>query len=774
MHRPLDVRNSWRQSRPIRHAVIGLAVITQFGAVWGCLGKDGPPPAPGVGAIELEVVPQLVRIAQGSEFVASIRLTRLGTFTGGVQLTATRFPEGVTVEFSPSNMIPPGVTTASVTVKVAPNAALGSPANPILIAALGDGVGYSSFFELTVILPSTAGVSGNLLPATYDLFPGQSLDGSVVIIRQGGFVGPVQVRLTDPFPAGITHTLVQEAGNPDRYLFRVTAASNVQPTSGSFGVEITGTGLPRPTLVNGLYRVLPAPTVTLSLTRSQLTTRAGSSDTTTVFSVRSNGNTGVLTYSLVGAPAGVTATFTADDITQSKAAVRVAATTATVPGTYNVSIRAGGTMNGAPFEASIPVQLRVLSPTGVDYTLILSDVSLAQGTTVTSNVGIIRTGGFSGTVNLSIGVAPGQSDPGELRLSVAPAAATGNSASISAAAGVSVMPGTYRYRLYSTSATLPDTLSVPFSVVVTAARRATTITIVQLVNGVPQAPTTDPLPAGASRSFAAVVQDQNAQVLVNEPVRWTSSNTAVADVNASGVVTGLAAGSATITATPVNNPNNIRGIVTITVTATAGSAVTHIEIEPTGALITAPGIQTYRARLFNAAGSQIAKDANGTVEFISSNPSIAEVTSTGVRSGVDTAAVSGKSGGSVMVTARYLVAGQLQRSDATSLVVNAPGTANSQGSVHISTAGDVRTLQRGQSVLFQLIVRNVAGQVVTSGLTPTFDLSDASISIAPATVGQPGFFYTMTAASNAPIGSSVLLRYTVPGASGSTRIQIAP
>jgi len=53
---------------------------------------------------------------------------------------------------------------------------------------------------------------------------------------------------------------------------------------------------------------------------------------------------------------------------------------------------------------------------------------------------------------------------------------------------------------------------------------------------------------GKSVQFSAVALDQNGQIVIGATFEWSSSNTAIATVSSTGVVTGVAAGSATITA----------------------------------------------------------------------------------------------------------------------------------------------------------------------------------------------------------------------------------
>jgi len=53
---------------------------------------------------------------------------------------------------------------------------------------------------------------------------------------------------------------------------------------------------------------------------------------------------------------------------------------------------------------------------------------------------------------------------------------------------------------------------------------------------------------GYNRSFSAAIRDTNGSTLTGIGVTWSSSNRAVAEVDSSGLVTGVAQGTATITA----------------------------------------------------------------------------------------------------------------------------------------------------------------------------------------------------------------------------------
>ena len=139
----------------------------------------------------------------------------------------------------------------------------------------------------------------------------------------------------------------------------------------------------------------------------------------------------------------------------------------------------------------------------------------------------------------------------------------------------------YDFRLTAFRGTLNkgavfNTLSNIATVTTPAAPTPTTVTV---------SPATATVAIGATQTLAATVKDQNGVVMSGQAVTWSSSNTAVATVNASGVVTGVAAGSATISATSsgktgsasltVNAPTAVPGVVTnLSATVTGPNSVT--------------------------------------------------------------------------------------------------------------------------------------------------------------------------------------------------------
>jgi hypothetical protein len=88
-----------------------------------------------------------------------------------------------------------------------------------------------------------------------------------------------------------------------------------------------------------------------------------------------------------------------------------------------------------------------------------------------------------------------------------------------------------------------------------------------VVTSVTVSPPSASVAPGGTAALEATVKDQNGNVMTGQTVTWSSNNTAAATVSSSGVVTGVAAGSATITATSSGKT----GTSSISVTASSGS-----------------------------------------------------------------------------------------------------------------------------------------------------------------------------------------------------------
>src|SRR6266446_10044677 len=153
--------------------------------------------------------------------------------------------------------------------------------------------------------------------------------------------------------------------------------------------------------------------------------------------------------------------------------------------------------------------------------------------------------------------------------------------------------------------------------------------------------TVNPASAGltvsATAQLTATPKDSNGTALSGRAVTWASNNPAVATVSASGSVTGVAAGSATITATSEGKS----GSATITVTSVPVASVT---VSPASAGVAVGATVHLTATLKDALGNPL---SGRVVTWASSAPSVASVSGTGLVTGLapGTATITATSGG---------------------------------------------------------------------------------------------------------------------------------
>ena len=101
------------------------------------------------------------------------------------------------------------------------------------------------------------------------------------------------------------------------------------------------------------------------------------------------------------------------------------------------------------------------------------------------------------------------------------------------------------------------------------------ITVVHMpVASLTVTPASASVSAGSTVQLTAIPRDANGNALVGRTVTWSSNTTAAATVNGSGLVTGVAAGSATITATSEGQS----GTSAVTVTPPGTSQFGHVFI----------------------------------------------------------------------------------------------------------------------------------------------------------------------------------------------------
>jgi len=220
------------------------------------------------------------------------------------------------------------------------------------------------------------------------------------------------------------------------------------------------------------------------------------------------------------------------------------------------------------------------------------------------------------------------------------------------------------------------------------------------------------LTVGQTTLATPVLKDAGGNVLTGRTVTWTSSNSAAATVNASGVVTAVGAGSESIVATS----EGVTGQASVTVTLPPVASVSV----SLGSSSLAVGQTTQ--------GSVILKDASGnvlsgrTVTWTSSNSAVATVSS----SGLVTAAGAGSAN---IVATSEGVTGQA------SVTVTVP-----VATVSVSLGSGSLTV--GQTTQASAVLKDAGGNVLT-GRTITWTSSNTAV----ATVNSSGLVAAVGAGS---------------------------
>ena len=780
------LRSAWRKpfARPLKYLVIGVVWVPTLSGAF-CLNSERRPTEAGTPQIVTHLSPDRQSIVQGKSATFTVTVARVN-YAGSVTVGQVGLlPRGISVSFSPE-VLPEGTTTSTATIHVAPDFELAPDQSPrsvlITISASTPTLVAAEFKILSVeVVSSTVpGLLVNVHPDDYLLYPGTSAEGVVTMSRQGGYKGAVALTVSSA-PAGVVATLVPNGSTPDSYILKLatTLSTPVMTDPRSVSLMVVASGLP--TFFPNVDVLVIARLIPVSVARTLLQSPAGGQDTVTVRLNRDLGVTGPVALTLVGVsgvplPDGFTASFSPNPVAGAAALLTVRTTVAARLGHHTLQVVATPPTGIGAKEEIAQFGYTVTAPR--IYSLAVSNGSVPQGGSGSTGVVVTRSGGFVAPVALSVRRVDGQPLPAGLSITydANPAPDDGTTMRFSAAA--TTPPGVYALVLVGSTFALPD-VEQTFNLTVTAAQIPRIIVVGRRLGSTLTPTSSETIQQESTVSLEAAVLDQNNAAIVGAPVTWSPGDASIATVTPAGLVTGMSPGITNVVVS-LNSDPTIRSTVVITVQAVAtGSNVARIEIEPRDVRITAPAMQQFSVTYFNAAGARIASESGGSLEWSSSNGTVADIdASTGL--------ATGRTAGPTIITARYFRSGVKVAEATTGLTVAASGTAGNYGSVEFSIGGITnRELRVGHGYTGQVIVRTPFGTRVTSGVTPppneppqlTLTPASSGVTLAPSAPppGAPdGYYFSITVPANATVGSTVQIRSTVTGASGTITLTIVP
>jgi len=422
-------------------------------ALAGCTNDDdgaGPSPTP---TISVAVTPASLSVPAGATGQVAVTVVRGGGFSGPVNLALEAAPAGVVGTFTPVSLTS-GSTSSTLDLAVASSVAPGTYS--LIVRATGTGVSAATAaLTLTVTAPPSFGIA--VAPAVLNITQGLTGTATIGISRGGGFSGSVTLALQGA-PAGMTGSFAPNPATGTSSTLTVDVGPSVPAGTYNLTVRGTATGLPDQTAPLDVTVLTPAGSFSLALAPAALTVIQGQTGQSTVTITRIGGFTGAISLALEGAPTGVTGAFVPNPAGGATSVLTLAAAIATAPGTYDLTIRGstpspatGKPLAPAQLAADQVVHLALTVAVAGNYTLSATPVTAAQGTAASSTVTITRSGGFSGSVQLSL-----EGAPAGVAGVFAPNPAPGTASILSLTIGGAVPVGNYSLTIRGSAAGLAD------------------------------------------------------------------------------------------------------------------------------------------------------------------------------------------------------------------------------------------------------------------------------------------------------------------------------
>jgi hypothetical protein len=311
----------------------------------------------------------------------------------------------------------------------------------------------------------TPAMSIALSASTLSVQAGSNGTVNLTLTRTGGFTGDVAVTF-DGLPTGVTAAAAPATigAAATSSVITLTAAANATPATTNVTVKAAGTGVTTQTATLALtVTAAPAQGFSIAAGSPTISVAQGANNSAQIITVtRTGGFTGAVTFAAEGLPTGVTAAFNPASTTGPTSTLTLTAAANATVGNATVTVR--GTATGQT-DKTTTFTLTVTAASAGTYTLAVTPATLSvqQGANGTANIALTRTGGFAGSVALTV-----EGLPNGVAGTFNPANTTADASVLTLAVGAAVPAGNTTVTVRGTAAGQTDKTAT-FTLTVSAA-----------------------------------------------------------------------------------------------------------------------------------------------------------------------------------------------------------------------------------------------------------------------------------------------------------------
>jgi hypothetical protein len=411
-------------------------------------------------------------------------------------------------------------------------------------------------------------ISVSASPSTLSVPQGSSGTVTVTLTRGGGFAEPVTVTV-EGLPTGVTASVAPASltGTATQAVLTVTVLNSVAVGTYTATVRASAPGIGAATTTFALTVTAQA---NYTLTATPASVVQGASGTSNIAIQRTN-FTGPVTLTLENPPAGITGSFNPTSATGDQSVLTINVASTVTPGTYNLTVK--GAATGQTDKTTTVVLTVTAAP---NYTLSVTPTALniSAGGNAQATLNIARSN-FAGTVNLAL-----DAPPAGITATFSPAAATGNTSTVTVNVAANVAPGNHTLTIKGTATGVAD--------------KTTTLTVTVGASGtftISASPAALTIAPGANSSSNITIVRTNltsdvALSLVNPPAGITGTFTP-ATLTGTTLMSALQVNVAA-NVTPATYPITVQGVggsvtqtTTVNVTVPAAGSTVTLAMAPT-------------------------------------------------------------------------------------------------------------------------------------------------------------------------------------------------